>query len=96
MRFRKLRIALSIFFAIACVLLLVPWARNYWGWGTAIGPLGAATRTEGFPNWLIAALLSLLATMSLMLERISFSLRTLLIATTLVALGLGMVIYLAR
>jgi hypothetical protein len=30
MRFRKLRIAWSVVFGIACVLLMVLWARSYW------------------------------------------------------------------
>jgi len=30
MRFRKLRIAWSVFWALACVLLIVLWVRSYW------------------------------------------------------------------
>ena len=32
MRFRKLRIAWSVTWGIACVLLIVLWVRSYW-WG---------------------------------------------------------------
>jgi hypothetical protein len=32
MRFRKLRIAWSVGWAIACVLLIVLWVRSYWRW----------------------------------------------------------------
>ena len=30
MRFRKLRIAWSVFWGLACVLLIVLWVRSYW------------------------------------------------------------------
>ena len=30
MRFRKLRIAWSVVWGIACVLLIVLWVRSYW------------------------------------------------------------------
>src|SRR4051794_19852377 len=30
MRFRKLRIAWSVFWGLACVLLVVLWVRSYW------------------------------------------------------------------
>src|SRR3954470_19207851 len=32
MRFRKLRIAWSVFWGLACVLLIVLWGRSYWRW----------------------------------------------------------------
>jgi hypothetical protein len=35
MRFRRLRIAWSVFWALACVLLVVLWVRSYW-LGTAV------------------------------------------------------------
>src|SRR6187200_769128 len=36
MRFRKLRIAWSVFWALACVLLIVLWVRSYW-WCDILG-----------------------------------------------------------
>jgi hypothetical protein len=47
-----------------------------------------------FPNWFLALFLFALAMAPLLVPR--FSLRTLLIATTLVAVGLGLAIYVAR
>jgi hypothetical protein len=35
MRFRKLRIAWSVFWGLACVLLVVLWVRSYWYWDGA-------------------------------------------------------------
>ena len=34
MRFRKLRIAWSVAWGLACVLLIVLWVRSYWKWDT--------------------------------------------------------------
>ena len=38
MRFRKLRIAWSIAWGIACLLLIALWVRSYWHWDEVGGP----------------------------------------------------------
>jgi hypothetical protein len=43
MRFRKLRIAWSVVWGIACVLLIVLWARSYW-WVNTFGLPATANR----------------------------------------------------
>ena len=42
MRFRKLRIAWSVVWGIACVLLIVLWVRSYW-WGEQLSYTTAQT-----------------------------------------------------
>src|SRR6476620_9350131 len=140
MKFRKLRIAWSVFWGLACVLLIVLWVRSYWwvdmvskttttssGWRVCLfsgrlsarwGPgwrpinklhwalsrpieetpaypsddvLGFSLRRGYFsiPIWCAAVMSGLLAPIPWWLSKIPwsrrFSLRTLLIATTLVA-----------
>jgi hypothetical protein len=148
MRFRKLRIAWSVLWGIACVLLIVSWIRSYWSyesfcyrgpkeavgvetaWGTTWfyrnsspdrtrGTGWHVSRYEqspfdkpdatvfgfdwhwesdvfwvGLPHWLAATALAALAALPRLRWR--FTLRTLLIATTLVAVVLGLVVYMAR
>jgi hypothetical protein len=48
------------------------------------------------PHWFLAIITAAIATVFWTSRKWRFSLRTLLIATTLVAVGLGMVVYLAR
>ena len=156
MRFRKLRIAWSVFWGVACVLLIVLWVRSYYyyldsyrywvggGGRTAaidskggliyfsVSPTGGANlepyignrkRSEGeteilnniiasenrlgfgryidlklvitstfiFPHWFAVALSGALAASVWVPWRRRFSLRTLLIATTLVAVALGII-----
>src|SRR5215212_8964377 len=38
MRFRKLRIAWSVFWGLAAVLLIVLWVRSYWWWDELYTP----------------------------------------------------------
>src|SRR6476659_1067575 len=40
LRFRKLRIAWSVFWGLACVLLIVLWVRSYWAESFLGGPIG--------------------------------------------------------
>jgi hypothetical protein len=156
MRFRKLRIAWSVFWGVACVLLIVLWVRSYrfqdacYGnipgtdfvsAGSQLGYLFAIFHDEPrrdwvcntrplpdevwrklyreneptkapnrlligihysppsyatwcVPYWFLVLLTPLFATASWL--RWSFSLRTLLIATTLVAVALGWLLYAAR
>jgi hypothetical protein len=152
MRFRKLRIAWSVFWGAAAVLLIVLWVRSYWWCDNVIGPLGAtrsfcvwsdrgqlgiclvpqrlqsladggpwasghawlgdlSPRDYGFtpwlpswatenyvvaPTWLIALLIAAIAAASWMHWSIRFRLRTLLFATTLAAVVLGLIVYAAR
>jgi hypothetical protein len=148
MRFRKLRIAWSVFCSIAGVLLIVLWVRSYWKCdviyrinpskaqttiGSNCGTLYVTTdiRPMRFGNatgqdWIIKTLLELppdrqhlvlwLHTTEEFQAGVShwfiimpagalaaapwirwrFSLRTLLIATTLVAVVLGLAVYAAR
>ena len=146
MRFRKLRIAWSVTFAIACVLLIVLWVRSYWchdalwrtnannnvkgvsssagtivmeslqldpgidsaGWHFRTQPedrtyrgfmwksSGTYTRV-GIPTWFLLILSVTLAAIPwLPWWSNRFSLRTLLIATTLVAVVLGLIVYATR
>jgi|tagenome__1003787_1003787.scaffolds.fasta_scaffold19222441_1 hypothetical protein len=144
MRLRKLRIAWSVFWGLACVLLIVLWVRSYEyylityngpGFGSAVlgldskpgsltigvddggdmhpwsvrsidltafgrEPLpalsawGVDLNAVRMPYWFATSLSILLATLSWLRWR--FSLRTLLIATTLVAVVLGVVVWSAR
>jgi|tagenome__1003787_1003787.scaffolds.fasta_scaffold20711833_1 hypothetical protein len=146
MRFRKLRIAWSVFWGLACVLLIVLWVRSYW-WGDVftfpqssqgalgIGSINArimfgATNDDTFPlwewlvepnrqpaeflpwfevsirsvssemyvpDWLLVILTISVAVLP-WIRQLSwrFSLRTLLIATTLLAVVLGLVVYVSR
>jgi len=167
MKYRKLRIAWSVAWGIACLLLVALWVRSYWwmdvlfyrpgpitlyqvtaqagvfgyldasehlqlqrlrisqpiGWSLSSG-YDTRTRNEhgrymgnrsthrsywdwiipGFnrseagwawvPMWIFVILSAALATAPWLRWR--FSLRTLLIATTLVAVGLGLAVYAAR
>jgi hypothetical protein len=82
MRFRKLRIAWSVGWGSAAVLQCVRWVRNYW-----TGDL--------YLYWFGILLMGAFAAAAWLewSPRFSFSLRTLLVATTLVALALGGMIY---
>jgi hypothetical protein len=152
MRFRKLRIAWSVLWGLACVLLVVLWVRSYWNregfqlangnqfvsvelnagvlrirqikpfgrnvplhpysWPRSIddgiprpfahGTLGFGW--SGFDNgmevgvkcwWPVAIILALALTPWLRWSN-RFSLRTLLIATTLVAVVLGLIVWATR
>ena len=141
MRFRKLRIAWSVVWGLAVVLLVVLWVRSYW-WmdgighnnGTCVidvqsasgsivfekanspgGDLSVITSTAFaspflphttfdfqdhlpsfaavyLPHWFFTVLFTAVAAAPWV--RFSFSLRTLLIATTHVAVVLGLVVWL--
>jgi hypothetical protein len=146
MRFRKLRIAWSIFWGLAAVLLIVLWVRSYWILssldvsgghrftssrgcvfideqfllagtrpkasqhkllghsvlhvlisGGAVKPNGVGTKLPLWPLVTIVAVLPM-APWILIIPwlRWRFSLRALLIATTLVAIVLGLIVYLTR
>jgi hypothetical protein len=138
MRFRKLRIAWSLFWGVPCVLLIVLWVRSYSQvdaayvarWHSAISSMGtlyidaglswtwAATCHEfGWPalQWVVlkndsevavkegnvAFPISRLVLLTAAFAPLSwinsrFSVRTLLIITTLVAVWLGLAVYVAR
>jgi hypothetical protein len=150
MKFRKLRIAWSVFWALAAVLLIVLWVRGYWWveqlpvpipgnhviglatmpgvfavvidpnwgrppWTTGSNPadewLAAGgydhSRVWGFfgiqataviiPFWFSLVIVVSIATIPWARQLpYRFSLRTLLIATTLVAVVLGLVVWAAR
>jgi hypothetical protein len=141
MRFRKLRIAWSVFWGLACVLLIVLWVRSYWWDDYEHGPLigrqvdiqsyqGRMTLavfdppdTEwefkvcklydtsvppstpvwfferlrsirywgiGFTHWFPTFVLAIIAALPWIRWSKRFSLRTLLIAPTLLAAALGL------
>lgn len=145
-RYRKLRIAWSVFWGVVAALLVVLWVRSYWWYDfangpiantdfiiqqvsgivhCAIGPSGVYTQfqfaiepasippfvpyrqfdfgynaNQGWhvqlPHWfLLLAVVILTALPSLPWLPSRFSLRILLIATTLVAVGLGVVVWMA-
>ena len=152
MTFPKLRIAWSVVWGLACVLLIVLWLRSYWrfdsfdfcldgnrghwlgsvsgeltyerpvdfagvhglSWTTYDGSAEEWLKTEtphnsimGFrwgsdgtntypivPHWFVALLLAVMVTLPWLTWR--FSLRTLLIATSLVATTLGTIAWLAQ
>jgi|SRR4051794_1936312 hypothetical protein len=147
MRFRKLRIAWSVFWGLACVVLIALWVRSYWrcdvlsrdfkgfdsiefmsdsgalivAWlhtDVASAESGeweygdnAPSRQQSLVNWVheehtiiasvplafLAFVSSCVSSMPWLLWWCSrFSLRTLLIATTLVAVVLGLVIWVGR
>jgi hypothetical protein len=150
LRFRKLRIAWSVFWGMACVLLVVLWVRSYWATTALLvnfptrhfqgqsvrGRLSIATvnermphiswhvfsdtitpqdldprrafwvRTESFASMKVYALqmpfwvwllLPTAASASPWIPWSSrFSVRTLLIATTLVAVVLGAIVYVVQ
>jgi uncharacterized membrane protein YgaE (UPF0421/DUF939 family) len=83
MRFRKLRIAWSVVWGSAAVLLLAEWVRSYW-------------TSDLYVYWVAILLIAALATTSWFEWSPRFSLRTLLIATTLIALVLGAIVYAVR
>jgi hypothetical protein len=143
MRFRKLRIAWSVFWGLACVLLIVFWVRSYWcadlllvseskgvvsnHGGVRMCAFNLASPTPqwvisftgnveigpspnysmlGFsyfespsslldrirvPHWFLIVLSVVIGTTPWI--RYRFSLRTLLIVTTLVAILLGAIVY---
>jgi hypothetical protein len=154
MRFRKLRIAWSVFWGLAAVLLIVLWVRSYWwriniqlppvasrafqvtlltgnmsvgyyslltkrdrddwlaifenyhwsnprfkiwemesSWRLTFGDSNRRDVCVRFPYWLAILFLTCASVVSWMPQRIRFSLRTLLIATTLVAVVLGLIVW---
>ena len=144
MRFRKLRIAWSVFSGVAAVLLIALWVRSYlfadatqngsivsmagklyfhqqfayifqqpgellpanwmpqkfFGLHTLVGPPGVQLVPHGVgwavPYWWLAGSTSLLAMLPWIPWTTRFSLRALLIATTLIAVVLGLVTWLSR
>jgi hypothetical protein len=154
MRFRKLRIAWSVGWGLAAVLLIVLWVRSYWradtavvvvsqskviGFGSGLGSLAASlsdrvpgyfnqtwyifcdtigssgdfrpqslsgnrksfgfgiTKQRSFtsiyaPCWFFVLVVGVLSSLPWLPWSKRFSLRTLLIATTLVAVGLGLIV----
>ena len=138
MRFRKLRIAWSVTWGLAAVLLCVLWVRSYWKsdclWTSHVGICSATgvaqlsvrstptnyrgrqwttlpTRKDIFISprfafrpasnmsyinvtyWFLILILTTLAAVPWIRR---FSLRTLLIATTLVAVVLGLIVWAAK
>jgi hypothetical protein len=85
MKHRKLRIAWSGVWGIAAVLLMVQWVQNYWSgdfyvYWFAILMSAALTKISWF-KWSLSP---------------RFSIRSMLFATTLVAVVMGVVVYTAR
>jgi hypothetical protein len=81
MKYRKLRIAWSVAWGVVAVLLVVLWVRSYWVCDNPV--------RSGKPSYGIVSLRGVLAIIgSDDLEVISP-----LIATTLVAMGLGFAVY---
>jgi hypothetical protein len=154
-RFHKLRIAWSVVWGIACVLLLVLWVRSYWqvehifwngktkyagisiypgevtlesndtifmplGWSRVVFPIrgndstsdddepktifGFAWLTEDnsitayIPFWFLTLACAAIAWSAFLPPSLfkRFSLRTLLIATTLIAVVLGIIVWMTR
>ncbi len=154
MRFRKVRIAWSVFWGLAAVLLIVLWVRSYWQWDTiwslpviqhGVGMSSAEGRAYFFlysspprslwqartitadislnwqswqrrmtfagfgtcwlertpilllPLWFCTSLIASFATVPWLPHvHWRFTLRALLIATTLVAVVLGAIVYAVR
>ena len=141
MRFRKLRVAWSAFWGLACVLLIVLWVRSYWvaDWllGGSVNVMSARGHLrfrdtynmnnaqpqlvsaginrilpftnlhfrsydpdamlpvnvgKTIPDWPFATALIVLSASAWIPLSWQFSLRTLLIATTLVAVVLGLIV----
>jgi len=144
-RLRKLRIAWSVAWGIACLLMIALWVRSYWWMDGAtwqfsqahsitsvslhgrmtvrmvketntsvfVSGSDAASNDPGllwqdswhyirnpvyqlvlFPHWFLAGIFAAFA--ALPMFRWQFSLCTLLIVTTLVAVGLGWIVYAIR
>src|SRR4051812_22362745 len=53
MRFRKLRVAWSVFWGVACVLLIVLWVRSYW-WIDTLDASCRITSSRGL-MWLVVS-----------------------------------------
>jgi hypothetical protein len=112
MKFRKLRITWTAFCGIACVLLIALWVRSYFVWDEEYRQLlrnfwiasgfghfsftSGSGFSYGFPYLLPIMLFAGLAVSPWIHWSRHFSLRTLLIATTLVAVVLGLIVYAAR
>jgi hypothetical protein len=124
MRYRKLRIAWSVFFGVGAVSLIVLWiSSNGWNdypilWGFSIeqdkpffvhlipGGIGASimqfhrgdepdfSGIAATPYWLLASLSAALSFIPWVRWR--FSIRTLLVAITLVAVVLGLVVWMGK
>ena len=102
MRFRKLRIAFSVTCGIACVLLIVLWGRSQW-WNERVADLSVRNQWQllrygaMFPHWILVLILGGLAASPFASRPTSrFSLRALLIVTSVIALGLGTIVFVAR
>jgi len=146
MKYRKLRIAWSVAWGIAAVLLVALWVRGYWWFDCISGPIPAPFTVQSlkgnvdaikylhltsgfifpwkwvifavedfgpptfeipswsftsnqvevvvrFPYWIVVLIFATFAATPWLGSR--FTLRTLLIATTLVAVGLGLIVWAA-
>jgi hypothetical protein len=93
MTFRKLRIAWSVFCGLAAVSIGVFFLLGYRG-----GRLDEVRFVETLA--VVAVYATVALSVVILWEKIAkqprFSLRTLLIATTLVAVGLGLIVYVVR
>jgi hypothetical protein len=87
MKYRKLRIAWSVGWGVLCLLLIVLWVRSD-HWADAIG------YGIDFPAWLATLFAASLVVATLLPWR--FTLRTLLIGMTVLAVVLGIVVWVAR
>jgi uncharacterized membrane protein len=93
MRFRKLRIAWSVFSALVAVLLIVLWflgRRSWYG-----DQLHIAEMLAVLAVYAACVLIILIVGIGVAVHP-RYSLRTLLIATTLVAIVLGLIVWAIR
>ena len=97
---RHLRIAVSIFFGVLCATYCVLWVMDRWrfdgigGGQITYSPAPGATIVV-LPYWCIALIAGMFAIRPWR-GPLQFSLRTLLIATTLVAVVLGLAVWAGR
>src|SRR4051812_34325478 len=99
MRFRILRIAFSVTCLVACVLLMALWVRSYLAWPNAafiVPPHFSEKVLEACVILVLPAIAFAipLCRSAIIGQRWRFSLRTLLIVTTLLAVGLGLIAWL--
>jgi hypothetical protein len=90
MIFRMLRIAWSVMWATVGLLLVALWVRTAWLYGLS----GPAFNGEQDLIFVLVGFTAILASLSWVQGR--FSLRTLLVAMTMVSMLLGLAVYAAR
>ncbi len=86
MKHSTLRIAWSVAWGLAAALLVVLWGRSRL----------AYPAIQGFAGHFTTLLAAMLFAAAAFVPGLRFSLRTLLVAMTLAAVGLGLIVWLAR